>query len=1200
MKRLFYLLPLLLPLVIQAQRPELMVPKGHASYISAVAYSPDGQLILTGSEDNTAILWDRKGRQLKTLRGHQEGVTAVAFSPKGKNILTGSRDKTAKLWSLDGKELQTFEGHWSEILTVAFSPDGNEIVTGSDDQTTRRWNLEGQELQKLDNHTDYVRAGVYDVEVSPDSGKYIAAGSGVDTILLWNPEGKVEKIIKGFRFAFSPGGDSLVTIKGNTVSIWNTAGEELNTFQGHTQRIKDVAFAPDGEHILTASEDRTAILWDLNGTAVQTFRGHEHHLSTVAFSPDGQRVLTASLDKTARIWNLQGHPQATLRGYSPAISDFDLSNDGEKIVLGALDTTIRIFDLKENQLSGFPLQLGFDTDLGNVYDVEFSPDGNSVLTATPYPTLERYDMQGKVLNRFTTYAADYSGAPSATFSPKGDLVLIGGGSEDYFARTWDTNGEQKSVFEGHQYSISSVAFSPTGDTVLTGSSDKTAKLWDLEGHELVSLEGHEHFISTAVFSPDGKQILTGGFDQVAKLWNLDGTVERTFTGHTSWLNAVAFSPDQQQILTCSGDQTAKVWDLNGQELFTLRGHSNGVLFADYLQNGKYIITTSSDQTLRLWSPVNGEEIATFYFINDYDWVLTTPSGLFDASDGAMANMFYVDYSTGKYTVIALEQLKYRYWEPGLLQKILGFSNQPIRSVEGLDQIALYPDLSPSIEQDQLKIQIQERSGGIGILSVFVNGKEVARDINPQRQNQVSYDLSQAKKYLFHHPDSVNHIGLVAFNEAGWLKSNFIELEYRPAKSAKGEGDSSNSGWVGQSNPKMYVVSIGTSDYAAPGMNLKFANQDATSIALSMQSVGGNLFANGDSLEVYCLTTSTQDSTDLSGSSVHWQFANKENIKSTLELIKTRAKAEDILLVYLSGHGKTYGDGENAQFYYLTTSIASEDMIKVEDIRNKYTVSSDELTQWINQIAALKQVLIIDACNSGKVVENLTGGARNLNSSQILALDRMKDRTGMFVLSGSAADKVSYEASEYGQGLLTYSLLQGMVGVATRRTAVGDYVDVMKLFQYARNEVPRLAATINGIQTPMLGFPTTGASFDIGIVKDPGSILINKKKPVLIRSVFLNQTLLDDDLGLIELLEKKFREETERGKKADLIYVDTNQYPGAYSVKGLYTIKEGMISIRLKLFGNDEPQELNIDPTDDPERLVQNILKAVKKGIQETE
>lgn len=370
------------------------------------------------------------------------------------------------------------------------------------------------------------------------------------------------------------------------------------------------------------------------------------------------------------------------------------------------------------------------------------------------------------------------------------------------------------------------------------------------------------------------------------------------------------------------------------------------------------------------------------------------------------------------------------------------------------------------------------------------------------------------------------------------------------------------------------------------------------MAKAMQAVGANLFTNGDSIEVYALTTASAGSTGLEDTPIRWEFADKKNIKATLDAIKKKAKAEDVLLVYLSGHGLTYGSAEQSQFYYLTSSVASEDMISDKEVREKYTISSGELTEWINEIAALKQVLVVDACNSGKVVESLTGNTRALNSSQIRALDRMKDRTGMFILSGSAADKVSYEASEYGQGLLTYSLLQGMLGVATRKTADGDYVDVMKLFQYARDEVPRLAATINGIQTPMLGFPTSGASFDIGIVTDQSNIPIGRKKSVVIRPVFLNQNTLDDDLGLIQLLEQEFREETEEGADADLIYVDANEYPGAFSVKGLYWKEGNMIRMKVKLFGGNQAVELEIQPTDDPKRLIRYIIREVKQLLRE--
>jgi WD40 repeat protein len=116
--------------------------KGHTSVIRAVAFSPDGARVLTGSNDRTARMWDAAtGKTILTLR-HTDGVTAVAFSPDGARVLTGCWDKTARLWdAATGKTIATLEGHTGIVLSVAFSPDGARVLTGSADQTARLWPL---------------------------------------------------------------------------------------------------------------------------------------------------------------------------------------------------------------------------------------------------------------------------------------------------------------------------------------------------------------------------------------------------------------------------------------------------------------------------------------------------------------------------------------------------------------------------------------------------------------------------------------------------------------------------------------------------------------------------------------------------------------------------------------------------------------------------------------------------------------------------------------------------------------------------------------------------------------------------------------------------------------------------------------------------------------------------------------------------
>lgn len=114
---------------------------GHQCAVESVAFSPDGQSVLTGSDDLTVKLWDLSGKVKQTFEGHNSYIWSVTFSPDGQSILTGSEDGTAKLWDLTGKLKQTYKGHQLPVKSVAFSPDGQGILTGSEDGTAKLWTL---------------------------------------------------------------------------------------------------------------------------------------------------------------------------------------------------------------------------------------------------------------------------------------------------------------------------------------------------------------------------------------------------------------------------------------------------------------------------------------------------------------------------------------------------------------------------------------------------------------------------------------------------------------------------------------------------------------------------------------------------------------------------------------------------------------------------------------------------------------------------------------------------------------------------------------------------------------------------------------------------------------------------------------------------------------------------------------------------
>ncbi|KAJ5730165.1 vegetative incompatibility protein HET-E-1 [Penicillium malachiteum] len=402
--------------------------------------------------------------------------------------------------------------------------------------------------------------------------------------------------------AFSPDGQTVASGSYNhTIKLWDArTGKELQTLRGHSGSIWSVAFSPDGQTVASSSDDHTIKLWDAHtGKELQTLKGHSGRVKSVAFSPDGQTVASGSDDHTIKIWDAQiCKLLQTLQGHFSSVRSVTFSPDGQILASGSDDCTIKLWDAQ----MGKDLQT-LDGYYDSVNSVTFSPDGHMVASGSADDRIQIWDVQtGKESQTLQTLEGYCNSVNSVAFSPDGQIVASG--SDDCTIKLWDAQmGQLLQTFQGHSDSVWSIAFSPDGQMVASGSNDCTIKLWDAQmDKKLQTSKGHSSYIPSMAFSPDGQTVASGSNDCTIKLWDTQtGKPLQTLKGHSSSVQSVAFSPDGQTVASGSADHMIKLWGTQtGKELQTLKGHSGRVKSVAFSPDGQTVASSSDDHTIKLW------------------------------------------------------------------------------------------------------------------------------------------------------------------------------------------------------------------------------------------------------------------------------------------------------------------------------------------------------------------------------------------------------------------------------------------------------------------------------------------------------------------------------------------------------------------------------------------------------------------------
>ncbi|TFK89205.1 WD40 repeat-like protein [Polyporus arcularius HHB13444] len=337
------------------KRPEFGTQaSGHDGSVTALTYSADGSFAASGSEDTYIIIWDvHRGTAPKRLEGHQDTVSALAFSRDNRVLASASQDERIILWDVArGAKIQEIVPD-TAVHSLVYTPDGTKLVAGASDGKLHVWNSATYELERtIEKNTAVVTFIVFSKD-----GQRMATGGTESVCYIWetsqldaeNPQ--TLSVLDGHRgmvcaAAFSPDGNRVVTASDDGSSrIWKAeTGEALVILHEHTGPVWSVAFSPDGKRVASGSSDSTVKVCDsYSGERILSLDGHDSMINAVEFSPDGQWIASAASDNTVRLWTASdGVCTTTFNEHNDNVTSVMFSPDGLMLASGSHDGTVRI------------------------------------------------------------------------------------------------------------------------------------------------------------------------------------------------------------------------------------------------------------------------------------------------------------------------------------------------------------------------------------------------------------------------------------------------------------------------------------------------------------------------------------------------------------------------------------------------------------------------------------------------------------------------------------------------------------------------------------------------------------------------------------------------------------------------------------------------------------------------------------------
>lgn len=699
------------------------------------------------------------------------------------------------------------------------------------------------------------------------------------------------------------------------------------------------------------------------------------------------------------------------RGGTGSVVAAALSRDERYLVSAVGDNSVRLWDLfigrEVARLRGHS---------GRIQHLALSGDGHYALTAAADHTIRLWNLAriGEVM----ALQGDGAALTGVAFGPDGNRAATA--SADGVVTVWSLPaGRSLASFRAHDAGAIHLVTTPDG-RLLSGGKDGQVIAWDLSnGRRLANAPAGNPVTSLAV-SPDGRRLVVATADGTLQLWDAATLGKRTaWKAHDRAVTTVAFDAGGNTVISGDAGGTMRSWSAADGALVREFGkHGGAVTFTALGKDGTLALSSSEDGTTHLWGTRTGAQLLTL-ISTEGGWAVVDSRGRFDGSEQALAGIEWQD----KDATVPIDDFSERYYTSALLARTL---NAP----DGLDNVPSVtdgvhyppkvsfaaPTSGGAVTARRLSVEVvaeADRGGGVAEIRLYRNGRLLAPfRADPQAGGAQAGAQRLTNKYEVDLPPGSTQLSATAVN-AEKIESRPRTLTFHVAGTMP----------VGA----LHVLVVGINRYRAAGRNLNYGRPDAEAIA--------NFFreAHPGAARIAEIQTLFDDN------------ATKANILAALARMRA-ASPEDALVVYMAGHGVSFGN----DWYFIPYEV--EDMTN-RDAVQRQGLSATELKLEMESQTADRSLVLIDSCTSGAAVNPLTDYS-GMKSLRLLARS-----AGTHIVAATDQQQDALEFLPLGHGFFTYAVLRALGGKVRITDANGD-ITASGLIRHVEQEVPRLVSDAN--------------------------------------------------------------------------------------------------------------------------------------------